>query len=159
MHESEIKTSFKNHSKSFFKKRLHLAHIRICQRSICILHWCMSGLSSTFECRLFCDSLIEQRHRCASLALLHHVGLVPQWYVQGGGREATRFAVHLHGQRLEGGEDDLSALMQPFAVAAHLQRRLVWRQGNALSLKTATKTIHITMGKWKSATCNKSRSK
>lgn len=70
-------------------------------------------------------SLVQQRHRRAPLAFLHHVGLIPQGYAEGGGRQAARLAVHLHGQRLERGEDHLPALMQTFTVAAHLQRRLV----------------------------------
>ncbi len=76
------------------------------------------------------DSLVEQRHRRASLALLHHVGLVPQRYAEGGGCEAARLSVHLNRQRLEGGEDHLSALMQPLTVTAHLQRRLQVKMGN-----------------------------
>jgi len=43
-----------------------------------------------------CDSLVEQGHRGASLALLDHVGLISEGDAEGRGRQSTRLAVHLH---------------------------------------------------------------
>lgn len=60
-------------------------------------------------------------HGDPPLGLLHHVGLVPQIDVDDRRRQLAGLPIHLHGDGLVGGERHFFALMEPFAVAAHLQ--------------------------------------
>lgn len=60
-------------------------------------------------CVCVCNSLVEQRHRGAPLALLHHVGLVSKANAQGGGGESTRLAVHLHTHKHTTHRDEVKA--------------------------------------------------
>lgn len=68
--------------------------------------------------------LVEMGHGDPPLGLLHHVGLVPQVDVDDGWCQLTGLAVHLHGDGLIGGEGNFFTLVEPFAMAAHLQRGL-----------------------------------
>lgn len=68
--------------------------------------------------------LVEVGHGDPPLGLLHHVGLVPQVDADDGRRQLAGLAVHLHGDGLVGGEGHFFTLMEPFAMAAHLQRGL-----------------------------------
>lgn len=68
--------------------------------------------------------LIEVGHGDPPLGLLHHVGLVPQIDVDDGRCQLAGLSVHLHGNGLVGGERHFFTLMEPFAVATHLQRCL-----------------------------------
>lgn len=72
--------------------------------------------------------LIEVGHGYPPLGLLHHVGLVPQIDVDDGWRQLAGLSIHLHGDGLVGGERHLFTLMEPFAMATHLQRGLDTRQ-------------------------------
>lgn len=72
--------------------------------------------------------LVEVGHGYPSLGLLHHVGLVPQIDVDDGRRQLAGLSIHLHRDGLVGGERHLFTLMEPFAVATHLQRGLDTRQ-------------------------------
>ena len=78
-----------------------------------------------------CHSLIERWDRGPPFGLLYHVGLVPQGDVNNGGGQLARLPVHLHGDGLVGRQGDFPALVQPLAVASHLQRGL---QGSKISM-------------------------
>ena len=58
------------------------------------------------------------------LGLLHHGGLVAQGDADAGGCELAGLAIHLHRDGFGRGEQHLSALRQPLAMPAHLQRGL-----------------------------------
>lgn len=65
--------------------------------------------------------LVEVGHGYPPLGLLHHVGLAPQIDVDDGRCQLAGLSIHLHGDGLVGGERHLFTLMEPFAVATHLQ--------------------------------------
>lgn len=85
--------------------------------------------------------LVEVGHGYPPLGLLHHVGLVPQIDVDDGRRQLAGLSIHLHGDGLVGGERHLFTLMEPFAVATHLQRGLDTRQ--QMSSSQATVSSHF----------------
>lgn len=63
----------------------------------------------------------------APLGLLHHGGLVAQGDANARGGKLAGLAIHLHRDGLGRGEHHLTALRQPLAMPAHLQRCL-WAQ-------------------------------
>lgn len=65
--------------------------------------------------------LVEVGHGDPPLGLLHHVGLVPQIDVDDRRCQLAGLSIHLHGDGLVGGERHFFTLMEPFAVATHLQ--------------------------------------
>lgn len=70
------------------------------------------------------DSLIEQRHRGSPLALLYHVGLIPQGDPNHSRRQPTWLPVHLHGDGLVSQKHHFPTLVQPFSMAPNLQGSL-----------------------------------
>lgn len=70
------------------------------------------------------DSLIEQRHGGSPLALLDHVGLIPQGDPNHGGCQPTRLPIYLHGDGLVSQKHHFPTLVQPFSMAPNLQGSL-----------------------------------
>lgn len=70
------------------------------------------------------DSLIEQRHGGSPLALLYHVGLIPQGDPNHGGCQPTRLPIYLHGDGLVSQKHHFPTLVQPFSMAPDLQGSL-----------------------------------
>lgn len=88
------------------------------------IFWCcpfkQSSCSFNLILKLWCAcnpteipvySLIEKWYRCSSFGFLHHVGLVSKGDVNYRRCQLTRLAIHLHGDRLIGGESDLTTLI------------------------------------------------
>ena len=74
------------------------------------------------------DILAVQGGGAPPLGLLHHGGLVAQGNADARGCELAGLTVHLHRDGFGRGEQHLSALRQPLAVPAHLQRSLWARE-------------------------------
>lgn len=79
----------------------------------------MTHSLSVCECVCVCVSLVQQGDGGASLALLDHVGLVPQRDAERGWSQSTRLAIHLHTQGIMGADQ---------GVGGHLRDDLAFIQ-------------------------------